>query len=105
MTALGVHSEVGRLREVVLHRPGLELERLTPATVRELLFEDVRTIRRLEKDADEVFRSAISALFADAAIDAKVLIREKQILSGLEHAVDECDHVATTLSNLAVKLS
>ena len=41
MTALGVHSEVGRLREVVLHRPGLELERLTPATVRDLLFEDV----------------------------------------------------------------
>jgi arginine deiminase len=52
MTALGVHSEVGRLREVVLHRPGLELERLTPATVRDLLFEDVLWAERAREEHD-----------------------------------------------------
>jgi arginine deiminase len=38
---LGVHSEVGRLRQVIVHRPGLELSRLTPQNIRGLLFDDV----------------------------------------------------------------
>jgi arginine deiminase len=51
-TSLGVHSEVGRLRQVVLHLPGLELERLTPATVHELLFEDVLWAARAREEHD-----------------------------------------------------
>ena len=39
--ALGVHSEVGRLRRVMVHRPGLEHTRLTPSNAEELLFDDV----------------------------------------------------------------
>jgi arginine deiminase len=36
-----VDSEVGVLKQVVVHRPGLELERLTPNNCFELLFDDV----------------------------------------------------------------
>ena len=36
-----VQSEVGQLRQVIVHRPGLELSRLTPGNVGELLFDDV----------------------------------------------------------------
>lgn len=36
-----VDSEVGQLRQVIVHRPGLELPRLTPDNVEELLFDDV----------------------------------------------------------------
>ena len=52
MSALGVHSEVGRLRRVVVHRPGLELERLTPSTVHDLLFEDVLWAERAREEHD-----------------------------------------------------
>ena len=38
---LGVHSEVGKLRRVIVHRPGLEHTRLTPSNAEELLFDDV----------------------------------------------------------------
>ena len=38
---LYVGSEVGVLRRVILHRPDLELKRLTPANKDELLFDDV----------------------------------------------------------------
>jgi len=38
---LGVHSEVGQLRQAIVHRPGLELSRLTPSNCDELLFDDV----------------------------------------------------------------
>ncbi len=42
MTAtLGVHSEVGQLRQAIVHRPGLELSRLTPSNCEALLFDDV----------------------------------------------------------------
>ena len=39
--ALGVHSEVGQLRQAIVHRPGLELSRLTPDNCEELLFDDM----------------------------------------------------------------
>ena len=38
---LGVHSEIGQLRQAIVHRPGLELSRLTPANCEALLFDDV----------------------------------------------------------------
>jgi arginine deiminase len=38
---VGVDSEIGALSEVIVHRPGLELDRLTPANIAGLLFDDV----------------------------------------------------------------
>jgi arginine deiminase len=49
---LGVHSEVGRLREVIVHRPGLELSRLTPGNVSELLFDDILWAERAREEHD-----------------------------------------------------
>lgn len=62
-----------------------------------------RELRKLEKDADVVYRDAISKLFKDPSVDAKVLIREKTVLEDLENAVDQCDSIADTLTNLAIK--
>ena len=49
----GVNSEVGQLRQAVIHRPGLELSRLTPSNCDELLFDGVlwATKAREEHDA------------------------------------------------------
>ncbi|MGZ4709417.1 MAG: arginine deiminase [Acidimicrobiales bacterium] len=47
-----VDSEVGRLRQVVLHRPGLELSRLTPSNVQDLLFDDVMWAERAREEHD-----------------------------------------------------
>ncbi|TMR21244.1 arginine deiminase, partial [Actinomadura geliboluensis] len=41
MPVFTVSSEVGRLRQVLLHRPDLELLRLTPANKDDLLFDEV----------------------------------------------------------------
>jgi arginine deiminase len=55
-TPFGVHSEVGRLRQVVLHRPGLELTRLTPQNVDDLLFDDVMWADRARDEHDAFAR-------------------------------------------------
>jgi uncharacterized protein Yka (UPF0111/DUF47 family) len=69
------------------------------------IVEAARELRKLEKDADTVYRTAISDLFKDGpgAADARVLIREKTVLDDLENAIDACDAIADTLTNLAIK--
>lgn len=67
------------------------------------VFDHNRNVRALEKEGDLVFRAAVSGLFHDPAVEAKVLMREKEVLDDLERAIDRCDEVANTLANLAVK--
>jgi arginine deiminase len=51
-TALGVHSEVGKLTTVVVHRPDLAHERLSPSNCQGLLFDDVIWVRRAQQEHD-----------------------------------------------------
>jgi arginine deiminase len=50
--ALGVHSESGRLRQVIVCRPGLAHRRLTPDNREALLFDDVFWVKQAQKDHD-----------------------------------------------------
>ena len=50
--ALGVSSEVGTLRSVIVHRPDLAHERLSPSNCHELLFDDVIWTRRARQEHD-----------------------------------------------------
>ncbi|MFD9126618.1 arginine deiminase [Kitasatospora sp. NPDC059571] len=52
MSTLRVDSEAGRLRQVILHRPGLELARLTPRNVDGLLFDDILWAERARDEHD-----------------------------------------------------
>ncbi len=52
MSGFGVYSEVGRLRKVLMHRPGRCLERLTPANREEFLFDDVVWVERARREHD-----------------------------------------------------
>jgi len=47
-----VDSEVGTLRQAIVHRPGLELDRLTPQNVDDLLFDDVMWAQRAREEHD-----------------------------------------------------
>src|SRR5687767_12565661 len=60
---LYVGSETGTLRRVILHRPDLELKRLTPRNKDALLFDDVLWVRRARQEHDA---------FADALADRGV---------------------------------
>lgn len=65
MMKLGVHSEVGRLREVMVHRPDLSLRRLTPENCKALLFDDVLWVKRARQEHD---------VFVDALRERGVLV-------------------------------
>ncbi|GAA1620912.1 arginine deiminase [Catellatospora bangladeshensis] len=53
MERFGVHSEVGTLRKVMVHRPELSLRRLTPANHDDLLFDDVLWVERAQYEHDQ----------------------------------------------------
>jgi arginine deiminase len=87
--ALGVYSEVGTLRQVIVHRPGLELDRLTPENCDELLFDDVLWSSRARAEHDvfvEVLRShgVIVHYFAELLDETLALpAARQQILNSL----------------------
>ena len=74
---LYVGSEVGVLRRVILHRPDLELKRLTPHNKDALLFDDVLWVRRARQEHDA---------FADALADrgVEVLYLERLLADVLD---------------------
>jgi arginine deiminase len=73
---VGIESEVGTLREVIIHRPGTELERLTPANAADLLFDDVMWPERARNEHDgfaEVLREHGARVHSFAQLLAEAL--------------------------------
>jgi arginine deiminase len=77
---LGVHSEVGTLRTVLVHRPDLAHERLSPTNCRDLLFDDVIWVRRARQEHD-----AFVDLMRDRGVD--VLLFSDLLAETLEEPV------------------
>jgi arginine deiminase len=77
---LGVHSEVGVLQTVLVHRPGLELERLTPRNKDDLLFDDVLWVKRARQEHDA---------FCDALAERGIEVLEVRRL--LAETIDQDD--------------
>jgi len=50
---LNINSEIGKLESVLLHKPGKELERLTPDLLESLLFDDIPWLKDMAAEHDE----------------------------------------------------
>lgn len=48
-----VFSEIGRLKKVMLHRPGKELENLMPDYLERMLFDDIPFLEEAQREHDE----------------------------------------------------
>jgi arginine deiminase len=76
--AFGVHSEVGKLHKVMVHRPGLEHTRLTPSNAEDLLFDDVLWVSRAKAEHDafrEVMRERGVEVFEAEQLLAEALAK------------------------------
>jgi uncharacterized protein Yka (UPF0111/DUF47 family) len=62
-----------------------------------------RAMRRVLKESESVLRAGLRELFSDEAIDARRLLREKEVLEDLGRALDRAERVAYTLAHLSVK--
>ena len=59
MSNIHVTSEIGKLKKVLLHRPGNELLNLTPDTLNELLFDDIPYLAEAQREHDMFAKALI----------------------------------------------
>jgi arginine deiminase len=86
MSGFYVGSEVGHLRKVLVHRPGLSLQRLTPSNASDLLFDDVLWVRKAGEQHDEFV-----ALMRDREIE--VLELQDLLAETLEHSIQAREEI------------
>ena len=89
---LGVHSEVGKLHKVMVHRPGLEHTRLTPSNAEELLFDDVLWVQQAKKEHDgfcEVMRERGVEVFLAEELLTEALARPEARAWVADHVLNE----------------
>ncbi len=86
-------SEVGRLRTVMLHRPGPELKRLTPRNNDTLLFDAIPWVARAQEEHD-AFAEALRSR------DVEVLYLTELLTEALESEVARNHAITSALSGL-----
>lgn len=55
---INVFSEIGKLKKVLLHRPGKELENLMPEYLDRLLFDDIPYLKIAQEEHDALHKSS-----------------------------------------------
>lgn len=75
-----VNSEIGRLKTVMLHRPGEELEALTPEYMGRMLFDDVPFLKKAQEEHDafaQVLRdNGVEVLYLDQLVAESLYTEE-----------------------------
>jgi len=110
MPMFRVDSEVGRLRQVILHRPDLELKRLTPDNAADLLFDDVLWVSRAQQEHDAFAnalrsRGVVVHYYSDLlAQTLDVAVARDYILDGVfdsrYHGPLACDQLRAAVAGL-----
>lgn len=96
---LNVYSEIGNLRTILLHRPGLEVENLTPTLLDRLLFDDIPYLKIAQEEHD-----AFAKTLQDAGAEVKYLtemaaeaidtpsVRDRFINEFIQEASIDCEN-------------
>lgn len=96
---LGVQSEIGQLRQAIIHRPGLELSRLTPQNIRNLLFDDVMWAKRAKEEHD-VFAETLRDHGVRVHYFGQLLAETLEVPAGRQFVLDR----VCTAENLGTSL-
>jgi arginine deiminase len=91
----GVDSETGRLRTVLVHRPGLELRRITPRSAGRLLFDTLPWVGRAQQEHDSLAR-----VLRDHGVE--VLYVTELLQEALEYQPARQEAIASVLASAAL---
>lgn len=68
-----------------------------------LMTDSIAIIKEIESQSDDVFDSAVQYLYSSPEVDAKELIKRKEIYSKLESVTDKCEDAANVVESIIVK--
>jgi len=87
-----VNSEIGRLKKVLLHRPGKEVENLTPDLMDRLLFDDIPYLKVAQEEHDafaQTFRDCGVEVYYLEVLAAETLENEEIRTKFIKQFIDE----------------
>lgn len=105
---INVYSEIGKLKTVLLHRPGAEIENLTPDYLERLLFDDIPFLKVARQEHDhfaDVLRSrGVEVLYLEK-LAATAVQADAVKETFLEEVIRECEITdKATIANIKAYL-
>lgn len=107
---VNVYSEIGTLKTVFLHRPGREIENLTPSYLKRLLFDDIPFLKVARKEHDyfaKVLReNGVEVLYVEtltAELFKDIAIKE-QFLNEFINESGVKDNISKDLKNILLSV-
>lgn len=102
-----VFSEIGKLKTVLVHRPGGELENLMPDYLERLLFDDIPYLEQAQKEHDaftDLLRSKGVEVVYLEDLAAEALINDEVKMKFVDQYLDEADIKSTTAKEKAKEI-
>lgn len=82
MSAIQVYSEIGLLKQVLLKRPGAEVENMTPESMNQLLFDDIPYLESIQKEHDAFAQllqaEGVEVLYLEELVAQAITTSEQQ---------------------------
>ncbi len=105
--ALNVTSEIGKLRTVLLHRPGEEIENLTPDLLERLLFDDIPYLKVAREEHDifaKTLRDAgVEVLYLEELAAEAIATDEKVKMAFIHQFIEEANVLSESLHEALVR--
>ena len=93
---LNVHSEIGRLKQVLLHRPGKEIENLAPEYLERLLFDDIPFLEVAREEHD-----AFAKVLTEQGVE--VLYLEKLAATAISEQVIKLEFISEFIDESGIE--
>ncbi len=98
-----VYSEIGKLKTVLLHRPGKELENLTPDLLEKLLFDDIPYLKVAQEEhdafADALRKEGVEVLYITTMMEEALEANPDKVDDLIARFIEEADVKSSTVRN------
>lgn len=110
---ISIRSEIGKLKSVLVHRPGKELENLTPDLLEKLLFDDIPYLKIARREHDYFVRTlrkeGVEVLYLTdmltEALEAHPEVKDAFLTTFIEESMIKSETVRNTLEHYLKSLS
>lgn len=107
MSSLNVYSEIGKLKTVLLHEPGKELENLTPKYLDDLLFDDIPSlplaIREHRAFAEAFKKAGVKVVYLVDLVTEALNVSEDIKNKFIKQFIEEANVASETLQDVVIE--
>jgi hypothetical protein len=99
-------AEIQKMAELIsssVHQVAIAVSELKNMKNMRQMTDAIAIIKEIESQSDDVFDFSIQSLFNDPSVDAKDLLKRREVFSKLESVTDKCEDAANVVESIIVK--